>query len=213
MTKKEATALIADIMNCIHHKDSFRRGIVEDRAADYLKKNKWIQIHGKWVENANPLPSRPTRPRDNAVRTINIVKRKQLLALNFDEVPWSLNKLLRSSIKDSRREKKRWQNALSLAAAGKHPKPPVKGELRILVFRVRSAQAMDRSNAIGGFNKLITDNLLSKYIRKVKGLGKMEVPGALPFIYDDDMQHVYEEYVWEPSNGQTSSFSVEIWST
>lgn len=214
MTKKKALELLADLVNC-DYKDQIKMSNARKRAIDFLSENKWINAGGKWTEGAKRKRGRNKVKSEIPKPAISIVKKKCLFLEGFNEIPWSLNHLMRANVGDRVREKRRWESLIMNAwLQCDIPEPPVKGDLRVLVFRVYSAKPMDRSNAIGGFNKLITDNLLSKYVRKVKGLGMMEVPGKIPLIYDDDMKHVHEEYVWESNVGYEGPvFFIEIWST
>jgi len=143
-----------------------------------------------------------------------IEKKNLLIRLEFDNIPPGLNAYLRMNHKARHRLGKEWESKLVVEAMCKHPAKPSKGEKRVVVFRCRSSRPRDFSNAIGSFNKLITDKLLVSVVRNVKGLGKMKVPGQLPFLYDDDIAHVHEEYDWQSIKGQkVPVFVVEVWST
>lgn len=125
---------------------------------------------------------------------------KPSLSLSIPHVPPSQNDRESKQRFATWRENKTWEKYIAEAlieakADGQFVEfpPPKKGELRVVHYRLylTGNQKRDPNNAHNPINKLITDNLQRKVIRKVKGK-KQSVPSVCPILWDDTEEHCLE---------------------
>ena len=133
-----------------------------------------------------------------------------LLSLDLGSPPSSGNVQDRMHWTQERKLINEWKKRVWIASNGKLFPPPREDELRkvTLIWEASKGDHPDEDNARRAAKRCIIDLLKRRVRRKMPDGSRVEIPGLLPILWDDDVAHCKIEY--RPMISKRKNLTVEI---